>query len=74
MPSDPLREAIEAVDMALARQELLAIANAAHPVGRAIIQRVRAFTAGRACEKMPGARIPVPERHLEAATNGHTTR
>lgn len=60
---DPPTEAINAVDVALARQELLAAANASTPLGRAIILRLAASITGRAADNgMPAIRIPVLDR------------
>ena len=66
MPMDLPSEAIDAVDVALARQELLAAANASTPLGRAIILHLAASIAGRAeKQEMSANRIPVADRCCE---------
>ncbi len=66
MPADVFREAIEAVDVALARQELLAAANASTPLGRAIILRLAASITGRVAPKGTAPiRIPLLDRFRE---------
>jgi hypothetical protein len=59
-------EAIDTVDVALARQELLAAANASTPLGRAIILHLAASIAGRGeKQEMSANRIPAPDRFRE---------
>lgn len=54
---------IGAVDVALARQELLAAANASIPLGPAIMLRLAASITRRAAtEDMSATRIPVRDR------------
>ena len=66
MPMDLASEAIDPVDVALARQELLAAANASTPLGRAIISHLAASIAGRAeKQEMSANRIPGPDRSRE---------
>ncbi len=62
LQAEPAREAMDAVDVALARQELLAAANASNPLTRAIIMHVAAYAAQIEQHPRPGAPIRVPER------------
>ncbi len=63
LQAEPAREAVDAVDLALARQELLAAANASNPLTRAIIMHVAAYVARIERDPGPGAPTPVPERY-----------
>ena len=59
-------EVIHPVDVALARQELLAAANASTPLGQAIISHLAASIIGQAEGKhRSGNRIPIPDRFCE---------
>ncbi len=64
MPAEPPRGAMHAVDVALARQELLAAANASNPLARAIIMHVAAYVVRREPPQgMAGVPVRVPERY-----------
>ncbi len=72
MQADPPSEAIDAVDVALARQELLAAANASNPLARAIILRLAASILRQAKgNKMPGGDLPVAGRERGSAADKH---
>ncbi len=62
LQTEPAREAMNAVDVALARQELLAAANASNPLTRAIIMHVAAYFARSEQNSRPGVPIRVPDR------------
>ncbi len=66
MGMEPPSETVDAVDVALARQEFLAAANASTPLGRAIILRLAASIARPAASKDVSAnRIPGLDRFRE---------
>lgn len=64
MQTELPRGAMDAVDVALARQELLAAANASNPLARAIIMHVAAYVVRREPPQgMAGVPVHVPERY-----------
>ena len=64
MQAESPREAMNAVDVALARQELLGAANASNPLARAIIMHVAAYVLRREPPQgMAGVPVRVPERY-----------
>ena len=62
LQAEPPREAMDAVDMALARQELLAAANTSNPLTRAIIMHVAAYVVRNEPHPSSDAPSRVPER------------